>query len=69
NLMLRRFHGILRGNGYVAKCFVTVDSDGAEYMSDDGVTPPVPDGKYDLEVNGVHRRAVRANGQWSASEY
>lgn len=67
--MIQRFHGVLRGNGYVANCFVTVDSDAAEYMSDGDVAPPVPDGEYDLKVNGVHRRAVRANGQWTASEY
>ena len=63
------FHGVLRGNGYAANCLVSVDSDGAEYMSDGDVSPPVPDGEYDLEVNGVHRRAVRSNRHWRASEY
>jgi len=67
--MLLHLHGILRRNGYVADCIVTVDSDGAAYMSDDDVNPPMLDGEYHLEVNGIHMRTVRVNCQWSALTY
>lgn len=67
--MIKRFHGVLRGNGRSAECTVAVDLDRAEYMSDDDVSPPLPDGEYDLEVNGVHKRATRSNGEWTGSDY
>ncbi len=67
--MIQRLHGVLRGNGLSAKCIVGVDSDRAEYMSDDDVSPHLPDGEYDLEVNGVHKRAIRSDGQWTSSDY
>jgi hypothetical protein len=67
--MTQSFQGVLLGNRLKAHCSITVDSDHAEYMSDRDVTPPLPGGEYDLEVNGVHKRAVRTNGSWAAFEY
>jgi hypothetical protein len=62
--MIQRFHGTLTGNGLSAICVVSIDSDGAEYLSDADVNPPLPDGEYDLEINRIRKRAVRTNGEW-----
>jgi len=67
--MIQRFHGVLQGNNLSAACIVTVDPGHLEYMSDDDVNPRLPDGEYDLEVNGVHKRAIRSNGRWTGSDY
>ena len=64
-----RFAGNLEGEGGEAKCVVTVDEDGAAYMSDENVVPRLPDGEYKLEVNGVFRRAIRSKGVWKSHDY
>lgn len=67
--MIQRFHSVLRGNGFSATCIVEVDSSGAQYLPDDEVNPRLPDGEYDLEVNGIHKRAIRTNGEWKGFDY
>ena len=67
--MIRTFRGVLRAGSASSKCVVTTDSDDVAYLSDHDIEPPLSDGEYDLEINGIHKRAVRANGQWSASDY
>jgi len=67
--MILELLGVLRGNGYVADCIVRVDPDGVAYLADEDVTPPMLDGEFDLEINGVHMRAVRLNCVWKAFEY
>ena len=67
--MIKRFFGVLGGNGLSATCVYAVDGTGAPYLPDDEVSPRLPDGEYDLEVNGVHMRAIRANGGRSGSDY
>jgi hypothetical protein len=56
------FKGILRGNGGTADCLVTSRGHGHEYVHD--VTPPLPDGDYDLSVNGIDLKARCTNGVW-----
>jgi hypothetical protein len=56
------FAGQLSGNGYSARCLITVSPDGDEYLS--AVVPPVPDGEYDLFVNGLTLKVRQTNGDW-----
>jgi hypothetical protein len=67
--MAIRFHGTLRGNGLSARCIYVVNEAGADHLSDDEVDPQLPDGEYDLEANGVHKRATRAGGVWTGEDY
>ena len=60
------FTGELRGNGLSARCRVRVDEDGAVYL--DEVTPPLPDGDYELLVNGLQLQAQCRNGVWKKIE-
>ena len=61
------FTGELRGNELSARCRVWRDEDGAEYL--DEVTPPLPDGDYELLVNGLKLQAQCRNGVWTKIEY
>ena len=63
---MKVFTGELRGNGRSACCRVSHDADGAEYL--DEVTPPLPDGEYELVVNGLKLIAQRRNGVWKKIE-
>lgn len=64
----KRFQGTLCGNDLLATCVLTIDSSGAGYLSDDDVAPPLPDGEYDLRVNGITMRVLRTNGEWKGYE-
>jgi len=64
--------GILRRPGdqvECATCTVRIDPDKVPSMSDDDVSPKLPDGEYDIEVNGLHLSAIRENGQWAQRQY
>ena len=70
--MSQIFKGVLRRLGEseeCATCTFRIDSDRMESMTDAEVSPQLPDGEYDLEVNGVHRLATRVNGQWTECKY
>jgi len=54
--------GQLRGNGRTANCLITIDPNGDEYLA--AVVPPVPDGEYDLFVNGLTLKVRQTNGDW-----
>jgi len=56
------FAGTLKGNGYVAQCLVTAAMNGANYVA--AVTPDLPDGDYDLAVNGSVLKVRQMNGYW-----
>ena len=56
------FAGILKGNGYVAQCLVAAAMNGDNYVA--AVTPDLPDGDYDLAVNGFVLKVRQMNGDW-----
>jgi hypothetical protein len=66
---MKEFRGTLRGPNGTAACIVRVDERNNAYMDDADVKPSLPDGEYDLEVNGINRPATRYNSLWKASEY
>ena len=67
--MSKKFLGTLRGNGLLASCVYIVDEIGTDHLPDNEVDPRLPDGEYDLEANGVHKRAIRAAGIWTGKDY
>lgn len=67
--MSQVFKGVLRGRELSAACIVSCDSDGAAYLNDVDVSPRLPDGEYDLVINGVQMHATRKDSVWTASDY
>lgn len=65
---MKEFEGTLRGPDGTATCIVRVNTAKTEYMDDADVHPPLPDGEYDLQVNGVRRLAIRSGGVWKGFE-
>ncbi len=63
---MRLFSGQLRGNGLTARCHVWRDVDGAEHIQD--VTRLLPDGDYELLVNGLTRKVRLTNGNWQRTD-
>ena len=58
----RTFRGKLEGNRHSSSCVVTTGPNGDAYISD--VTPPLPDGDYELSVNGLVLKVRFAKGVW-----
>lgn len=62
-----QFFGNLSGKkGLSAVCVVELDSTGV-YIDDATVEPQLPDGTYQLEINGPPKRVVRRDGVWKES--
>jgi hypothetical protein len=57
--------GRLTGNGGSANCRVTIDADHAPYIRD--VIPPLPEGEYQLSVNGLTFNVRHVRGEWVQS--
>ena len=63
---MRVFGGYLSGNGLTARCNVSRDDQGAYCIRD--VTRPLPDGDYELLVNGLVLKATLAKAAWEKVE-
>jgi len=66
-MAIKAFQGELTGNGRSAKCLVQVDDDGANCVLE--VEPELPEGDYELSVNGLVLRAQYAGGRWMQINY
>jgi hypothetical protein len=71
------FQASVRGNGLEAACIVSAtrvyipNSSAETYVEysirDEDVSPALPDGHYQVSVNGEILQYVRRNGLWSAA--
>ena len=60
---------IRQAGAKVADCVTTADRDGVPYLYDTDVEPRLPDGEYELWLNGApFRGATRKDGQWTSRE-
>jgi hypothetical protein len=70
-----RFRGIVRGNGVEAECVVRalevrlLGTDAIAYTQYrvEDVSKPLPDGLYDIIVNGETQKVRYQNGHWLAA--